>query len=107
MSKEYILHGTNNIIKILNDGYINNSILQKNLYMLDKSSGQIFTQDENIAIKDLPFYATNIGGFLDNFQLAFTEKEKMNKIILTSSGHLSKKPNVKKLKKHIITIFYT
>ena len=54
-------------------------------------------------LKDLPFYATHIGGFLDNFQNAFLKKDtdKHNDIIIKSLGHLSKKPNLTKLKNYI------
>jgi hypothetical protein len=125
MSNQYIIHGTNNLIKILKDGYINNNVSKKDRYILDKSIGQIFTQlifydipNENFQpphwgvycivlnseiLKDLPFYATHIGGFLNNFQEALSNKDatKNNEIIIKSFGNLPKKPNLRKLKNYI------
>ena len=94
--------------------------------MLDKPSNQIFTQllyrdllnedtqtphygmcclvlDKNI-LRDFPFYATYIGGFLDKFNNAFskdTKDEVSKNIFVKGSGHLKKRPNLKKLKKII------
>jgi len=127
--KYYILHGTlvKNLIKILESGNIN--IIHKGSKgMLNKSSNQIFTQllyrnipnqedqvsfwfqccivlDKKI-LKDFPFYATNIGGFKNNFNSAFinnTEKktENRNCVIIKGNGNLEKMPNLSKLKKNI------
>jgi len=52
--KEYIIHGTKveNLIKILQDGYINNKPLKKDIIILqNKPSNQIFTQ---LVYKDIP-----------------------------------------------------
>ena len=117
--KEYIIHGTKveNLIKILQDGYINNKPLKKDIIILqDKPSNQIFTQlvykdipnqadviphwwecaivlDKNI-LKDLPFYATSIGGFSDKFENGKTNEE----TIIYGDGNLTKMPNLTKLK---------
>ena len=117
--KEYIIHGTKveNLIKILQDGYINNKPLKKDIIMLkDKPSNQIFTQlvykdipnqadvvphwwncaivlDKKI-LKDLPFYATRIGGFSDKFENGKTNEE----IIIYGDGNLTKMPILTKLK---------
>ena len=117
--KEYIIHGTKveNLIKILQDGYINNKPLKKDIIILqDKPSNQIFTQlvykdipnqadvvphwwncaivlDKKI-LKDLPFYATSIGGFSDKFENGKTNEE----IIIYGDGNLTKMPILTKLK---------
>ena len=117
--KEYIIHGTKveNLIKILQDGYINNKPLKKDIIILqDKPSNQIFTQlvykdipnqadvvphwwncaivlDKKI-LKDLPFYATRIGGFSDKFENGKTNEE----TIIYGDGNLTKMPNLTKLK---------
>jgi hypothetical protein len=54
-------------------------------------------------LKDYPFYATRIGGFLDNFQDAFKintdDKDKIKNVIIKSfKGGLSRIPNLTKLK---------
>ena len=117
--KEYIIHGTKveNLIKILQDGYINNKPLKKDIIILqDKPSNQIFTQlvykdipnQENQHIhwwtcaivldkqllKDYPFYATRIGGFSDKFENGKTNEE----TIIYGDGNLTKMPNLTKLK---------
>jgi len=118
--KEYIIHGTKveNLIKILQDGYINNKPLKKDIIILkDKPSNQIFTQfvykdipnqadviphwwdcaivlDKKI-LKDLPFYATYIGGFSDKFENGKNNEE----TIIYGDGNLTKMPNLTKLKK--------
>ena len=117
--KEYIIHGTQieNLIKILQDGYIDNKPKKKDITMLkDKPSNQIFTQlvykdipnqsnqivhwgtcaivlDKKI-LKDLPFYATRIGGFSDKFENGKTNEE----TIIYGDGNLTKMPNLTKLK---------
>ena len=117
--KEYIIHGTQieNLIKIIQDGYIDNKPKKKDITMLkDKPSNQIFTQlvykdipnqadviphwwecaivlDKNI-LKDLPFYATSIGGFSDKFENGKTNEE----TIIYGDGNLTKMPNLTKLK---------
>ena len=117
--KEYIIHGTKveNLIKILQDGYINNKPLKKDIIILqDKPSNQIFTQlvykdipnqadvvphwwncaivlDKKI-LKDLPFYATPIGGFSDKFENGKTNEE----TIIYGDGNLAKMPILTKLK---------
>lgn len=117
--KEYIIHGTQieNLIKILQDGYINNKPLKKDIIILqDKPSNQIFTQlvykdipnqadvvphwwncaivlDKKI-LKDLPFYATRIGGFSAKFENGKTNEE----TIIYGDGNLTKMPILTKLK---------
>ena len=117
--KEYIIHGTQieNIIKIIQDGYIDNKPKKKDIIILqDKPSNQIFTQlvykdipnqadvvphwwncaivlDKKI-LKDLPFYATRIGGFSDKFENGKTNEE----TIIYGDGKLTKMPNLTKLK---------
>ena len=119
--KEYIVHGTTpqNLIKILQDGYIDNKPSKKHITMLqDKPSNQIFTQlvykdipnqkeqiqhwfscaiilDKNI-LKDYPFYATDIGGFKDKFENGMNENA-----IIYGDGNLTKMPNLTKLKNKI------
>ena len=117
--KEYIIHGTKveNLIKIIQDGYINNKPLKKDIIILqNKPSNQIFTQlvykdipnQENQHIhwwtcaivldkqllKDYPFYATRIGGFSDKFENGKTNEE----TIIYGDGNLNKMPNLTKLK---------
>ena len=117
--KEYIIHGTKveNLSKILQDGYINNKPSKKDIIILQhKPSNQIFTQlvykdipnqadviphwwdcaivlDKKI-LKDLPFYATRIGGFSDKFENGKTNEE----TIIYGDGNLNKMPNLTKLK---------
>jgi hypothetical protein len=124
--KEYIIHGTTvkNLEDILNSKYIEANINNKNKGMLDQSQSvnQIFTQllyrnlpNENIQIphwfdcaiildkkilKDYPFYATNIGGFLNNFNDAFINNPKQN-IYAKGKGNLLRIPNLKNLKNNI------
>jgi len=117
--KEYIIHGTQieNIIKILQNGYINNKPLKKDIIVLqDKPSNQIFTQlvykdipnqtEQHIhwwtcaivldkqLLKDYPFYATRIGGFSDKFENGKTNEE----TIIYGDGNLTRMPNLTKLK---------
>jgi len=117
--KEYIIHGTQieNIIKILQDGYIDNKPKKKDITMLkDKPSNQIFTQlvykdipnqsnqivhwgtcaivlDKQL-LKDYPFYASHVGGFSDKFENGKTNEE----TIIYGDGNLTKMPNLTKLK---------
>ena len=51
-------------------------------------------------LKDYPFYATGIGGFLDNFDDAFDDKIKDSEDIIIKSpkGGLSRMPNLMKLR---------
>jgi hypothetical protein len=119
--KEYIVHGTTpqNLIKILQDGYIDNKPSKKHITMLqDKPSNQIFTQlvyydipnqeyqiphwflcgiilDKSI-LKDYPFYATDIGGFKNKFENGMNENA-----IIYGDGNLTKMPNLTKLKNKI------
>ena len=126
--KEYIIHGTTakNLEDILNSKYIEANINKKNKGMLhDHSVNQIFTQllyrnlpNENIQIpywfdcaiildkkilKDYPFYATTIGGFLNNFNDAFIINPKQN-IYAKGKGNLQRMPNLKNLKNNIENI---
>ena len=120
--KEYLVHGTNvnNLIKILQDGYIDNKPAKKDIIMLKhKPSNQIFTQliykdipkqekqfphwwnsgiilDKSI-LKDYPFYLTGVGGFSDKFENGM----KNEYAIIHSDGNLSRMPSLKKLKNHI------
>jgi hypothetical protein len=120
--KEYLVHGTKqeNLIKILQDGYIDNKPSKKDIIMLKhKPSNQIFTQfiykdipkqehqfphwwnsaiilDKSI-LKDYPFYSTGVGGFSDKFENGM----KNETAIIHSDGNLSKMPNLTKLKNHI------
>ena len=117
--KEYIIHGTKveNLSKILQDGYINNKPSKKDIIILQhKPSNQIFTQlvykdipnqadviphwwdcaivlDKKI-LKDLPFYATRIGGFSDKFENGKTNEE----TIIYGDGNLTRMPILTKLK---------
>ena len=120
--KEYIVHGTQqeNLIHILQDGYIDTKPPKKNITMLkDKLPKQIFTQliykdipnqekesphwwnsaiilDKSI-LKDYPFYATYVGGFSDKFENGM----KSDNVILYGEGNLSRMPNLTKLKNKI------
>ena len=120
--KEYIVHGTQpeNLIHILQDGYIDTKPHKKYMTMLkDKPPNQIFTQlvykdipnqkeqiqhwfscaiilDKTI-LKDYPFYATNIGGFRDKFENGINDE----KSIIHGNGNLSVMPNLTKLKNKI------
>ena len=120
--KEYIIHGTQieNLIHILQDGYITNNPKKKDIAMLkDKPSHQIFTQlvykdipnqsnqtvhwgtcaivlDKQL-LKDYPFYATRIGGFSDKFENGKTNED----TIIYGDGNLTKMPNLTKLKNSI------
>jgi hypothetical protein len=117
--KEYIIHGTQieNIIKIIQDGYIDNKPKKKDITMLkDKPSNQIFTQlvykdipnqanqivhwgtcaivlDKQL-LKDYPFYASHVGGFSDKFENGKTNED----TIIYGDGNLTKMPNLTKLK---------
>ena len=131
--KEYIIHGTTakNLEDILNSKYIEANINNKNEGMLlNNSVNQIFTQllyrnlpNENIQIphwwdcalildkkilKDYPFYATNIGGFLNNFKDAFINNAFINNpkqnIYAKGKGNLLRMPNLKNLKNNIENI---
>ena len=119
--KEYIVHGTQpeNLIHILQDGYIDTKPPKKYMTMLkNKPPNQIFTQlvykdipnqkeqiqhwfscaiilDKNI-LKDYPFYATDIGGFKDKFENGMNENA-----IIYGDGNLTKMPNLTKLKNAI------
>jgi len=121
--KEYIIHGTKieNIIKILQDGYIDNKPKKRDIIVLqNKPSNQIFTQlvyknitnqsnqtphwwncaiilDKQI-LKDYPFYATYIGGFSDKFENGKTSEN----TIIHGDGNLTKMPDLTKLK-NVIT----
>ena len=120
--KEYIVHGTQqeNLIHILQDGYIDTKPPKKNITMLkDKLPKQIFTQliykdipnqekesphwwnsaivlDKSI-LKDYPFYATYVGGFSDKFENGM----KSDNVIIYGEGNLSRMPNLTKLKNKI------
>ena len=120
--KEYIIHGTQpeNLIHILQDGYIDTKPPKKYMTMLkNKPPNQIFTQlvykdipnqkeqiqhwfscviilDKNI-LKDYPFYATDIGGFRDNFNNGLSNEN----AIIYGDGNLTKMPNLTKLKNKI------
>ena len=116
----YCLHGTSieNTISILKDGYI---IPSKNLTMfVDESTNQTFAQIiyrgicnqanqkphwGNICfilkkdiLKDLPFYATKIGGFSNTFEEGIKNKSKH---LAYGSGDLLIMPKLRKLKEHI------
>jgi len=116
----YSIHGASfeNTLSILEDGYI---IPSKNPMMIDESIKQIFTQiiyrdipnesiqkphwwscafilNKNI-LKDLPFYATDIGGFSDNFQDGM-DNIKGNSLAY-GKGNLQRMPILTKLKTHI------
>ena len=132
MSKEYIIHGTleEQLVKILEDGYINNNPNKKlfiGLAHYDKKPKQIFTQLVyydipnqanvkphwwNIAIvldkkilKDYPFYATNVGEFKNNFNNGLinndTNPKYDKKILVRGKGKLTQLPSLTKLKKQI------
>ena len=122
---EYIIHRTTvkNLEDILNSKYIEANINNKNKGMLQNNSvNQIFTQllyrnlpNENIQIphwfdcaiildkkilKDYPFYATTIGGFLNNFNNSFIINLKQH-IYAKGKGNLLIMPNLKNLKNNI------
>ena len=129
--KEYIIHGTTvkNLEDILKSKYIEANINNKNKGMLDlsQSVNQIFTQllyrnlpNENIQIphwfdcaiildkkilKDYLFYATTIGGFVNNFNDAFINnsfiKNPKQNIYAKGKGNLQRMPNLKNLKNNI------
>lgn len=117
--KDYIIHGTKleNLINILQDGYINNTPSKKDSTMLkDKPSNQIFTQlvyknipnqanqiphwwncaivlDKQL-LKEYPFYATRIGGFSNTFENGKTNED----TIIYGNGNLTTMPKLTKLK---------
>lgn len=120
--KEYIIHGTQpeNLIKIMEDGYIDNKPAKKNIMMLkNKPSNQIFTQliyydipnqEKQIPhwficaivlnksiLKDYPFYSTPVGAFSSKFENGKDNEE----IIIYGDGDLNKMPNLSKLKSKI------
>ena len=129
--KEYLVHGTNydNLIKILQDGYIDNNPIPKNLMgSYDKNPKQIFTQlvyynipsqdnerphwwtcaiilDKSL-LKDYPFYATYVKGFKTNFNNGLinnnTNPKYDKQILVRGKGQLSKIPKLTKLKHHIV-----
>jgi hypothetical protein len=120
--KEYLVHGTKleNLIKILQDGYIDNKPDKKDIIMLKHNpSNQIFTQliykdipkqehqfphwwnsaiilNKSI-LKDYPFYSTTVGGFSDKFENGM----KSDNVIIYGEGNLSRMPNLTKLKNYI------
>ena len=120
--KEYLIHGTHpeNLIHILQDGYIDNKPPKKYMTMLvDEPSNQIFTQliykdilhqknqivhwfgaaiilDKKI-LKDYPFYATDLGGFSNKFENGMHNKT----TIIKGDGNLNRMPNLIKLKNKI------
>jgi hypothetical protein len=123
-SQEYLIHGTQikNAINILQSKTILANPPQKYKVVLADwaPTKQIFTQliypdipNEKYnkpgwgnlqfvlskqLLKDYPFYATEIGGFLDNFKDAFSTDDI---IIKSPKGGLSRMPNLTKLKNHI------
>jgi len=137
MNKEYLLHGTRgeNAIRILQQTKILANPPKKNKVILADwvPTNQIFTQfiykdipnQENYnphwgsiafvlskeLLKDYPFYATHVGGFLNNFEDAFTKtktntnteivENKEDIIIKSPKGGLSRMPNLTKLKNYI------
>jgi hypothetical protein len=120
--KEYIIHGTQpeNLIHILQDGFIDTKPPRKNRTMLkDNLPNQIFTQlvykdipnqkeqiqhwfscaiilDKKI-LKDYPFYSTGVGGFRAKFENGIHNEES----IIRSEGNLTRMPNLTKLKNKI------
>ena len=118
-NSDYIIHGSRleNLIKILQCGYINNKPMKKDIIMLKyKPSNQIFTQliyrnipnekkqkphwwncvivlDKKI-LKDYPFYATRVGGFTNKFENGKTSEH----TIIYGEGNLDRMPNLTKLK---------
>ena len=120
--KEYIVHGTQpeNLIHILQDGYIDTKPPKKYMTMLkDKPPNQIFTQlvykdipnqkeqiqhwfscaiilDKTI-LKDYPFYSTGVGAFRDNFNNGIHNENS----IIRGEGNLTRMPNLTKLKNKI------
>ena len=136
-NEEYLIHGTQweNAIRILQMKKIlaNPPKKYKTFLAEWKPTKQIFTQliykdipnQEQYnpgwggvwivlskqLLKDYPFYATGIGGFLNNFEDAFNAdndkigndeiKGKIKGIIIKGEGNLDKIPNLTKLKNHI------
>ena len=127
--KEYIVHGTNyeNLIKILDNGYIDNKPEKTLGHYANGNPNQIFTQlvyynipsqeneiphwytcaiilDKQI-LKDYPFYATYLAGFKKEFDNGLinnnTNSKYDSKILVRGKGKLSKIPKLTKLKKYI------
>ena len=121
MPSEYIIHGTTiaNLKRILLDGYISARPASTTLLQLENHPHQIFTQlifaditneaqqqpfwfqcaillDKQI-LKDLPFYATQIGGFQKKFSDGMTSKN----LLARGDGNLTRMPNLAKLRNHI------
>ena len=122
---EYIIHGTSieNLNKILKDKYIKIKPNKKNRMFLSENNhqniNQIFTQliFKNIPnsgfqdphwlshgivlrkqiLKDLPFYATDLGRFSYSFDNAMKRKD----LLAKGNGNLKKYPDLKQLKTHI------
>ena len=121
MPSEYIIHGTTivNLQRILLDGYIAMRPSSTTLLQLENHPHQIFTQfifaditneaqqqafwfqcaillDKQI-LKDLPFYATQIGGFHQKFSEGMASKN----LLAHGDGNLTRMPNLTKLRYHI------
>ena len=119
---EYIIHGTSieNLNKILKDKYIKIKPNTKNrMIPNNKNINQIFTQliFKNIPnsgfqhphwfthgivlkkqiLKDLPFYASELGRFSYSFDDAMKRKD----LLAKGDGNLKKYPDLKELKTHI------
>lgn len=117
----YIIHGTTitNLHRILQDGYIASQPSNTTLLQLENHPYQIFTQlifaditneerqqpfwfqcaillDKQI-LKDLPFYATQIGGFHQKFSNGMAS----NNLLACGDGNLTRIPNLTKLRNHI------
>ena len=121
MPSEYIIHGTTiaNLKRILLDGYISARPASTTLLQLENHPHQIFTQlifaditneaqqqpfwfqcaillDKQI-LKDLPFYATQIGGFHQKFSNGIANKN----LLAHGEGNLTRMPNLTKLRHHV------
>ena len=116
---EFIIHGTpiENLNSILNDKHI--KIKPKDRVFIHNDLNQIFTQlifknipnEEfqnfhwfNVGIilhkkilKDLPFYANNLGDFSNSFNDGIKRKD----LLAKGNGDLKKYPDLKRLRTHI------
>ena len=118
---EFIIHGTpiENLNSILNDKHIKIKPKKKDRMIIHNDLNQIFTQliFKNIPneefqnfhwftvgiilhkkiLKDLPFYANNLGRFSNSFNDGMKRKD----LLAKGNGDLKKYPDLKRLRTHI------